>query len=80
MTDRSLYGVLAEECECRPCLGQRVIRSRLVGETDAQLLKVPLASPVVVMQSLTKDDQGVPFEWYVASYRADQSEIELMTT
>ena len=82
MTDRSLYAVLAQEYECRPCSGQRVIRSRLVDETDAQLLQVPLGSPVLVMQSLTKDDQGVPFEWYVASYRADQFqfEIELMTT
>ncbi len=45
-------------------------------------LQIPLSSPVLVMQSVTRDDQGVPFEWYVASYRADQFqfEIELVTT
>ncbi len=82
MTDRSLYEVLAREYGCWPSSGHRVIGARAVDQVDAPLLQVPLGSPVLFVESLTKDGDGVPFEWDAASYRSDefQLEIELVPT
>ncbi|NJC73413.1 GntR family transcriptional regulator [Planosporangium thailandense] len=82
MTDRSLYQVLAERYGCRPATGRRRVEARGADTTEASLLDVPEGSPVLVMQSLTRDTDQQPFEWFVAVYRGDrfQFDIELVAS
>jgi GntR family transcriptional regulator len=82
MTDRSLYQVLAERYGCSPATGHRRIEARGADTEEAELLDVPEGAPVLVMQSLTRDSQQQPFEWFVAVYRSDrfQFDIELVAS
>jgi len=82
MTNRSLYHVLAEKYGCLPVSGHRTIAAATAEPGDAKLLQIREDSPVLIMQSLTQDAAGIPFEWFNAVYRSDrfQFDIELITS
>jgi GntR family transcriptional regulator len=77
MTDRSLYQVLAAEYGVRPASGHRAIDATALSSEDAGHLGAPEGQPALRIESVTRSDLGVLFEYYVAIYRGDSFKFEL---
>ena len=77
MTDRSLYQVLAENYGIRPSSGHRSIDATALSAEDAGHLGAPAGDPALRIESLTRSDLDVLFEYYVAIYRGDTFRFEL---
>jgi GntR family transcriptional regulator len=77
MTDRSLYQVLAENYGIRPSSGHRSIDATALSAEDAGHLGAPAGDPALRIESLTRSDLDVLFEYYVAIYRGDSFKFEL---
>jgi len=77
MTDRSLYQVLAESYGIRPSSGHRSIDATALSAEDAGHLGAPAGDPALRIESLTRSELGVLFEYYVAIYRGDSFKFEL---
>jgi GntR family transcriptional regulator len=77
MTDRSLYQVLAQSYGVRPASGHRAIDATALSSEDAHHLRAPLGQPALRIESVTRADSGVLFEYYVAIYRGDSFKFEL---
>ena len=77
MTDRSLYQVLAADYGVRPASGHRAIDATALSGEDAGYLNAPEGQPALRIESVTRSDLGVLFEYYVAIYRGDSFKFEL---
>jgi GntR family transcriptional regulator len=77
MTDRSLYQVLAADYSVRPASGHRAIDATALSDEDARHLGAPEGQPALRIESVTRSDLGVLFEYYVAIYRGDSFKFEL---
>ncbi|HTV99122.1 MAG TPA: GntR family transcriptional regulator [Streptosporangiaceae bacterium] len=77
MTDRSLYQVLAADYGVRPASGHRAIDATALSTQDAEYLGAPEGQPALRIESVTRSDLGVLFEYYVALYRGDSFKFEL---
>jgi GntR family transcriptional regulator len=77
MTDRSLYQVLAADYGVRPASGHRAIDATALTGEDAGHLGAPEGQPALRIESVTRSDLGVLFEYYVAIYRGDSFKFEL---
>jgi len=77
MTDRSLYQVLASDYGVRPASGHRAIDATALSSEDATYLGAPEGQPALRIESVTRSDLGVLFEYYVAIYRGDSFKFEL---
>jgi GntR family transcriptional regulator len=77
MTDRSLYQVLAAEYGVRAASGHRAIDATALSGEDAGYLGAPEGQPALRIESVTRSDLGVLFEYYVAIYRGDSFKFEL---
>jgi GntR family transcriptional regulator len=77
MTDRSLYQVLAADYGVRPASGHRAIDATALSSEDAAYLGAPEGQPALRIESVTRSDLGVLFEYYVAIYRGDSFKFEL---
>jgi GntR family transcriptional regulator len=80
MTDRSLYQVLAENYGIRPATGHRAIDATALSAEDAKHLRVQAGLPALRVESVTRNADGVLFEYYVAIYRGDNFKFELEVT
>jgi GntR family transcriptional regulator len=78
MEDQSLYETLEQEYSLRPWRGSRTIEAAGATETDAELLDVSPGSPVLIMESVTEDPNGVPFEHFVAVLRSDRAKFDIL--
>jgi GntR family transcriptional regulator len=76
MTDRSLYHVLADSYGVRPASGHRAIDATALSGEDADYLHAPEGQPALRIESVTRDGDGVVFEYYVAVYRGDSFKFE----
>jgi GntR family transcriptional regulator len=77
MTDRSLYQVLAADYSVRPASGHRAIDATSLSSEDAGYLGALEGQPALRIESVTRSDLGVLFEYYVAIYRGDSFKFEL---
>jgi GntR family transcriptional regulator len=77
MTDRSLYQVLATDYGVRPASGHRAIDATALSSEDAGYLSALEGQPALRIESVTRSDLGVLFEYYVAVYRGDSFKFEL---
>ena len=77
MTDRSLYQVLAADYGVRAASGHRAIDATALSREDAEYLGAPEGQPALRIESVTRSDLGVVFEYYVAIYRGDSFKFEL---
>jgi GntR family transcriptional regulator len=77
LTDRSLYELLEEDYDVRLMRGRRVVEAGVAGQRMARLLGVRRSSPLLVLRSVSVDDQDRPVESFVAFHRGDRSRFEV---
>jgi GntR family transcriptional regulator len=77
LTDRSLYELLEEEYDVRPVRGRRVVEARIAGQRLARLLGVRRSDPLLVLRSVSVDEEARPVESFVAFHRGDRSRFEV---
>jgi GntR family transcriptional regulator len=77
LTDRSLYELLESSYDVRLVHGRRVVEAAVAGQRLARLLGVRRNSPLLVLRSVSFDDQERPVESFVAFHRGDRSRFEV---
>jgi GntR family transcriptional regulator len=77
MTDRSLYQILRDMYGVRPVRGHRAIEALALSKEDADHLGVPRGTPGLRINSITRTNNDVVFEHYVADYRGDSFRFEI---
>lgn len=80
LSQRSLYAVLAEQFGVQARGGRRRIDAVAAQPEQAKLLKVPAKSPVLRVTATNTDADDVPFEFFEAWYRADQTSFEIVVS
>lgn len=69
--DRPLYEAIEELSGVTPVRSDETIRAAGADSETAQLLKISQNAPVLIRQRIVRDAGGRPFEFAVATYRAD---------
>ncbi len=77
LTNRSLYEYLQTECGIVIAKGKRYIEAVTAGETEAELLGIERGAPLLVLDSISYSEDGVPVEYYHALHRGDRSRFEV---
>lgn len=80
LENASLYEVLERDHGVRPTGGTRRVEAVLAGREIAADLGVRHGSPLLVLNAVNRDQDGVAFEYFRASYRGDRTSFELATT
>ena len=73
----SLYRILEENEGLYVSGGRRVVEAVTARDDLARLLKVEPGAPLLLVESVSWDGDGRPFECYQAWHRADQTKIEV---
>ncbi len=77
LTDRSLYQLLEDDYGVRLVRGRRVVEAALAGARMARLLGVRRSDPLLVLRSVSVDQDARPVESFVAFHRGDRSRFEV---
>jgi GntR family transcriptional regulator, N-acetylglucosamine utilization regulator len=77
LTDRSLYRLLEDDYDVRLVRGRRVVEVTLAGARLARLLAVRRSDPLLVLRSVSVDEDSRPVESFVAFHRGDRSRFEV---
>jgi GntR family transcriptional regulator len=77
MENRSLYTYLKETCGYEIYRGHRYIGVTLAGEREASLLRCPVGSPLIDVQSVTYQRNGKPLECFHSLHRGDRTRFEI---
>lgn len=77
LTAISMYAVMRERYGQRPHRGTRSIEAIAISEEDAAHVGVPAGSPALRLESIARNEQDVPLEYYVSVYRGDRSKLEI---
>ena len=82
LTNRSLYEYLEKEYGIFITRGRRYIEVSLANEQEAALLGIERGSPLLLLDSVSYTETGIPVEYYHALHRGDRSrfEVELVRT
>jgi GntR family transcriptional regulator len=77
LTNRSLYEYLQTECSIFIAKGKRYIEAVLANETEAELLGIEHGAPLLMLDSISFTESGMPVEYYHALHRGDRSRFEV---
>jgi GntR family transcriptional regulator len=77
LTHQSLYALLQEGCNLTIARGRRILQSVQANEHQATLLKIRKSSPLIVLDSVSYLDNGMPIEYYKAFHRSDRLRFEV---
>lgn len=77
LRNRSLYESLEKECGLRIAYGRRIIEAVAANEREAELLRVETGAPLILLDSVSFLEDGVPIEYYHALHRGDRSRFEV---
>ena len=77
LTDRSLYELLEEKYDVELVRGRRVVEATVAGQRLARLLGVRRSDALLVLRSVSVDEQERPVESFVAFHRGDRSRFEV---
>lgn len=80
LQNRSLYSVLASDFGTKPTGGHRYIESASAAQDTARNLGISRGEPLLKLTAINFDQSGVPFEYFLAHYRADATRFELTVT
>ena len=75
LKNRSLYDVLKRRYGLVPSSSERWIDSILPTESQAAILKVPVGTPLIGIESCAYLSNGQPFEYYYGIHRSDISRL-----
>jgi GntR family transcriptional regulator len=73
----SLYHVLEEKFGCQIDHAQQSIKAGLASESDASLLQINPGSPVLLINRITYEKLGNPFEYVQSVYRGDKYQFNV---
>jgi len=77
LTNRSLYEYLQTECGIFIAKGKRYIEAVLANESEAELLGIEHGAPLLMLDSISFLEDGMPIEYYHALHRGDRSRFEV---
>jgi GntR family transcriptional regulator len=77
LTNRSLYEYLEKECGIFIAKGQRYIEAVLANEYEAEVLGIERGAPLLMLDSVSFSEDGLPVEYYHALHRGDRSRFEV---
>jgi GntR family transcriptional regulator len=69
----SLYSILENEFKLEISHGTRSVEAVAATEREAQLLNIPIGSPLILLNSVSYLADGTPLEYYHAVHRGDRS-------
>ena len=75
--DQSLYVFLERECGLVIDHGRRMIEAVVANEEEASLMGVKKGAPMVLLDSVSYLENGVPVEYYHAVHRGDRARFEV---
>jgi GntR family transcriptional regulator len=76
LQDRSFYEVLASRYDVRIAGGVQTIEPTVTDATESQVLEVPLHSPALQFERVSRDQRGRVVEFVRSVYRGDRYRIE----
>ncbi len=77
LTNRSLYEYLQNECNIFITKGRRFIEAVTANETEAELLGIEHGAPLLMLDSISYSQDGIPVEYFHALHRGDRSRFEV---
>ena len=76
LVDRSFYEVLAERFDVRIAGGVQTIEPTVTDAEESEVLEVPLHSPALLFERVSRDQGGRVVEFVRSVYRGDRYRIE----
>jgi GntR family transcriptional regulator len=73
LTNLSLYEFLEKECHLFISRGRRFIEAVSANAKEAQLLQIDRGSPLIMLDSISYMENGLPLEYFHALHRGDRS-------
>lgn len=74
---QSLYSYLIDVCQINIACGKRIIEAVLATNEEAKLLNIISGAPLILLDSITYMENGIPFEYYNAVHRSDRARFEV---
>lgn len=78
-TQHSLYAVLRERYGMTMARARRYMEAVVASRRQADLLRIHSGDPLMLIESTTYTEDGVPFEYYVAYHRGDRTRFMVET-
>ncbi len=76
-SDQSLYAYLEQEHGIQIERGKRFLEAVPANQLEAELLKVDVGSPLILLDSISYLHDDTPLEYYHALHRGDRSRFEV---
>ncbi|MGB2963608.1 MAG: GntR family transcriptional regulator [Anaerolineales bacterium] len=76
LTNQSLYAYLEKEHGLIIARGRRFLEAVIANQLEAELLKVDVGSPLLLLNSVSYLPDGRPIEYFHALHRGDRSRFE----
>jgi GntR family transcriptional regulator len=77
LTHQSLYKFLEDECGLLIARGRRTIEAVPANKYEAELLRVEIKAPLILLDSISYLANGTPIEYYHALHRGDRARFEV---
>lgn len=77
LSKESLYGVLENNYGVVLTRGYRTIGATVANEYQAELFKINIGDPLIVINNIDYSADGTPFEYYYGLYRGDRNIFEV---
>lgn len=76
LTRRSLYALMEEEFGLVIASGRRTLEAVAATQREAELLRIDVGAPLMLLDSVSYLEDGSPIEYYHALHRGDRSRFE----
>jgi GntR family transcriptional regulator len=77
LSNQSLYAFLEDHCGVMIVRGKRSVEAVPANTYEARLLRVKKGAPLILLDSVSFDDDGTPIEYYHALHRGDRTRFEV---
>ncbi len=77
LENQSLYTYLESQCNIRIARGRRFIEAVAARPDEAELLQIEPGTPLIMLDSISYDENDTPLEYYRALHRGDRSRFEI---
>lgn len=72
IVNQSLYAFIQEQLKLSISSGSQVIESSIASQNEAKLLHIAKGAPVMLIESISYLENGIPIEYVKSVYRADR--------
>lgn len=76
LTHQSLYAFMEQQCGLVITRGRRTMEAVAASQREAELLRIPVGTPLMLLDSVSYLEDGTPIEYYRALHRGDRSRFE----